>query len=72
MSKKNIGLRTKQMSVRSQFKLNKTIETIKKKSQNPKNKITKNHEVKKTKSDLFHSFQKTGVSTNKTEFSKHL
>jgi hypothetical protein len=58
------------VSARNQFKQNQKIETIKKNNQILKNKITKNIEVKKSKTNLFHSFQKSGVSTNKTELSK--
>jgi hypothetical protein len=72
LSMKHIGLKTNQVTLMNQFKLNKKIETITKTNQTPKKKITKKHKVKKSETHMFHSFKKTGVSKNETELSKHL
>ena len=80
-SQKTRNVKNKQVSAKNQIDLNiknRQVENIKKTNQIPKNKITKNHKVKKSQTDLHDSFQIIGVSEikhsslmNKTELNKN-
>ena len=80
-SQKTRNVENKQVSAKNQIHpniKNRKVENIKKTNQRPKNNITKNHNVKKSKTDFNDSFQTTRVLSieysgllNKTESIKN-